>query len=187
MCTTKNAYTCRRRMSYAWMKSQAHVASAWFARKVAPLCPPLLDRTPFMYFWMVQLLTWRSSLSSSPRIRSAPQNRLRLGLLRMRPISSGARPEAFRGLDLCRQYRRKPVRCHLRMVSGWTTTMAFRDAGNKAASMSSRSLSVSPRRGRPLVRRSTLTWRRRVTFSTKRARRERRQRWATTWIGSTRS
>jgi hypothetical protein len=35
-------------MSYAWMKSQAHAASAWFARKVAQLCPPLFDRTPYV-------------------------------------------------------------------------------------------------------------------------------------------
>jgi hypothetical protein len=66
----KNAYTCRKRMSYAWMKSQAHVASAWFARKVAQLCPPILDGTSFMYFWMVRLLTRTPSLSGLLHPRS---------------------------------------------------------------------------------------------------------------------
>jgi hypothetical protein len=38
---------------------------------------------------------------------------------------------AFLDLDLCRQNRRKPERCHLRMVSGWTTTMAFLARGDR--------------------------------------------------------
>ena len=47
----KKAHTCRNRVSFAWMKSRAHVLSAWFARKVLQSCPPYFVRTPFMYFY----------------------------------------------------------------------------------------------------------------------------------------
>ncbi len=41
------------------MKSQTHMRSAWFFRKVAQrwTLPPFLPRTLRMYFWMVRLVT----------------------------------------------------------------------------------------------------------------------------------
>jgi hypothetical protein len=33
--------------------------------------------------------------------------------------------------DVQRQYRRKPVRCHRMIVSGWTMVMAFNTDGNR--------------------------------------------------------
>src|SRR5712692_1092453 len=87
------------------MKSQAQVLSAWFLRKVDHVCPPPLVRTPRMYFWMVRLLTLMPSLSSSPRIRSAPQSRPRRAMSRMSSTVSAGSGEPLRGRDLERQKR----------------------------------------------------------------------------------
>jgi len=110
--------------SWVWMKSQTHMRSAWFFRNVAQLWPPPRLRTPRMYFWIVRLLTLIPSLSSSPRMRSAPHSRPRPAISRMRSIVSGGSGDVFRGRDRRRQNRRKPARCQRTTVSGWT--MAIR-------------------------------------------------------------
>ena len=115
------------------MKSQTHMRSAWFFRKVAQRWPlqPFLPRTLRMYFWMVRLLTLIPSLSSSPRMRSAPHKRPRAAMSRMRSIVSGGSGDVFRGRDRCRQNRRKPARCQRRTVSGWTMAIARCHDGNR--------------------------------------------------------
>jgi hypothetical protein len=50
-----------------------------------------------MYFWTVRLLTRMPSLSSSPRMRSAPQRRLSAAIERMRvTVSRGTRGNGAR-------------------------------------------------------------------------------------------
>ena len=79
------------------MKSQTHMRSAWFFKKVAQLCPPPPRlRTPRMYFWIVRLLTLTPTLSNSPRMRSAPQSRPRAAMSRMSSIVSGGSGDIFR-------------------------------------------------------------------------------------------
>jgi hypothetical protein len=61
---------------------------------------------------MVRLATRMSSLSSSPRIRSAPQSRLRLAMCSMRAIVSAAtRGAPPRRCTVRRQRSAKPWRC----------------------------------------------------------------------------
>src|SRR5215475_9782930 len=140
------------------MKSQAHIRSAWFFTKVTQRWPPpLLPRTPRMYFWIVRLLTLIPSLSSSPRMRSAPHSRPRAAMSRISWIVSRGRGDVLRGRDRRRQNRRKPVRCQRRTVSGWTRTIARRHDGNHRAPRSSFSRSTRWSFGRLLWRRSTLT------------------------------
>ena len=154
------------------MKSQAHIRSAWFFTKVAQRWPPpLLSRTPRMYFWMVRLLTLIPSLSSSPRMRSAPHSRPRAAMSRIRLMVSGGSGDVFRGRDRRRQNWRKPARCQRRTVSGWTRTIARRHDSNHLAPRSSFSRSTKWSFGRLLRRRRTLTWWRSTAFSSTSSRR----------------
>ena len=76
-------------------------------------------------FWMVRLLTRISSLSNSPRMRSAPQSRLFAAISLIKLIVSdeslGFLACAF---DLRFQNKRKSSRCQRRSVSGWTRKRA---------------------------------------------------------------
>jgi len=156
------------------MKSQTHMRSAWFFRKVAQLWPPPPRlRAPRMYFWIVRLLTLIPTLSNSPRMRSAPQSRPRAAMSRMRSIVSRGSGDVFRGRDRRRQNRRKPARCQRRTVSGWTMAIARRHDGNRRAPMSSFSRSRRLSFGCLLRRRRTLTRWRRTAFSRTSSRRDR--------------
>src|SRR6185503_15105664 len=87
----------RNKRSWVWMKSQTHMRSAWFFRKVAQLWPPPPRlRTPRMYFWIVRLLTLIPTLSNSPRMRSAPHSRPRAAMSRMSSIVSGGSGDLWR-------------------------------------------------------------------------------------------
>ena len=77
---------------------------------------------------MVRLLTRMPSLSSSPRMRSAPQRRFRRAMSWISPTISGctgARPGGFR--ERRRQNRRDASRCQRGSVSGWTRRSTWRD------------------------------------------------------------
>ncbi len=126
-----------------------------------PGCGP-----PRMYFWMVRLLTLMPSLSSSPRIRSAPQSRPRRAMSRMSSTVSAGSGEPLRGRDLQRQKRRNPARCQRRMVSGWTSAMAPRQEGRSVAPMTSFNRSIGPSAGLFTCRLRTLSWWRSTAFST---------------------
>src|SRR5882672_6213510 len=67
------------------------------------------------------------SLSSSPRMRSAPQRGLRPAISRMSAARVvGGRPDRR---ERRRQNARKPARCQRRMVAGWMSRVASRQAG----------------------------------------------------------
>src|SRR5467141_3291056 len=66
------------------------------------------------------------SLSSSPRMRSAPQRGLRAAISRIRAARDvGGRPG---GRERRRQKARNPARCQRRIVAGWTSKVASRQA-----------------------------------------------------------
>jgi len=70
----KKAKSGRKKRSVTCKKSQAHTSAAWVRRNTFQLWPRArFGRACFIYFWIVRLLTWISSLRSSPRIRSAPK------------------------------------------------------------------------------------------------------------------
>jgi hypothetical protein len=72
-----------------------------------------------MYFWMVRLHTRISSLSNSPRMRSAPQSRLFFAISLIKIMSSGARFGLGEVLfDLRFQNQWNPTRCQCKSVSG---------------------------------------------------------------------
>src|SRR5438067_6876524 len=77
----KSTNTSRNRMSNVCTKSHAHVT--WFRRNVDQLCPSPRGRERRMYRCIVRLHTRMPSLSSSPRMRSAPQRGLRPAISRM--------------------------------------------------------------------------------------------------------
>src|SRR6267143_3977980 len=67
------------------------------------------------------------SLSSSPRMRSAPQRGLRHAISRMSATRFvGGRPDRR---ERRRQNARNPARCQRRMVAGWMSRVASRQAG----------------------------------------------------------
>jgi hypothetical protein len=68
----KKAKSGRKKRSVTCKKSQAHISAAWLRKNVLQFCPlGRFERVCLIYFWMVRLLTRTSSLSNSPRIRSA--------------------------------------------------------------------------------------------------------------------
>ena len=115
-------------------------------------------RTPRMYFWMVRLLTRMPSLSSSPRMRSAPQRRFSRSIRWMSWTVSGTRRGSHRReRDLHRQKRRKPCRCHLRTVSGFTSSTVSCQVRVIAASATITARSCLRSRGRFAWRRTTIS------------------------------
>jgi hypothetical protein len=115
--------TGRKSASKVCTKSRAQVA--WLRRKVLRRWPPPGSR-PFTYRCTVRFDTRIPSLSSSPRIRSAPQRGFRAAIS---PMSAarlvGLRP---RGRDRQRYRSRKPSRCHRSTVAGCTSATAVRHA-----------------------------------------------------------
>jgi len=107
------------------------VAERWFLRNVFQLCDG--GRRCFaMYLATVDCATVKPSFSSSPWIRGAPQSGFATLISRIRARSSWSifgRPPRAR--DRQRQYRRKPARCHRRIVPGWMMAMAFRADGQR--------------------------------------------------------
>src|SRR2546428_10389863 len=80
-----------------------------------------------MYRWTVRLQTRTPSLSNSPRMRSAPQRGLRAAISRINAAREvGGRPD---GRERRRQKARNPARCQRRIVAGWTSKVASRQAG----------------------------------------------------------
>src|SRR5260370_536573 len=74
--------------------------------------------------WSVRLLTRMATLSSSPRIRSAPQRGLLLAISRMSAACPvGGRPT---GRARLRKSARNPARCHRKIVAGCTSKPAAR-------------------------------------------------------------
>src|SRR5712671_1795927 len=72
------------------------------------------------------------SLRSSPWIRGAPHSLLAMLISRTGlRISNGIVGRQPRALDFQRQYNRKPARCHLTTVSGFTIASASRNAREK--------------------------------------------------------
>ena len=140
------------------------MSCVWFRRKVPqvwPCCPR--GRTDRMYCWTVRLLTRMPSLSSSPRIRSAPHRPLAVAMAWIRSMSSTRnRPRAPLRLDLWCQRRVNRSRCQRRRVSGLTTWRASRHAVCSRARNTRISRSSAWRRGRDgAARRSTrICWRR---------------------------
>jgi len=109
----KKANNERKKRSVTGRKSHAQICWAWVCRNVFQVCPcGRVVRTARMYFCMVRLQTWMPSLSNSPRMRSAPHNRLSLAISWIKEIVSweilGVREVA---LDLYFQKSLKPWRC----------------------------------------------------------------------------
>ena len=90
-------------------------------------------RTARMYFWTVRLLTRMPSLSSYPRILSAPQSLFAEAIDWISVAVSVARRDAGRVRLRRRQRALKPARCQRRSVSGWTMRRTFLHVGVKAA------------------------------------------------------
>ena len=88
-----------------------------------------------MYLWIVRLLTLIPSLSSSPRILSAPQSLFAAATDRISVAVLGERREAGRVRLRHRQRALKPPRCQRMSVSGWTIRRTFspgrRDRGER--------------------------------------------------------
>jgi len=77
----KKANSERKKRSVTCKKSQAQICWACVCRKVFHVCPRgLVVRTALMYFCMVRKPPRMPSLSSSPRIRTAPHSRLSLAI-----------------------------------------------------------------------------------------------------------
>ncbi len=109
-----------------------------------------------MYFWTVRLPTRIPSLSSSPRIRSAPQILFAMAIVRINATASAASLRSVReDLLLRRQVQRNLSRCHRRIVSGWTMATTRCHPGNVAALSMSMNLSSGISLGRDTLRRST--------------------------------
>src|SRR5436305_8424540 len=84
-----------------------------------------MARSCFIDLWIVRLLTLISSLSNSPRIRSAPQSRLFATISLSKLIVSGERLCFLAGtFDWRFQNQRKSSRVPRRSVSGWTRNSA---------------------------------------------------------------
>lgn len=78
-----------------------------------------------IYVRIVRLETRMPSLSSSPRIRSAPHRRLSRARVWINVMVSAASLGFLAaGCERYLQYQRNTWRCHLRRVSGWTIKSA---------------------------------------------------------------
>jgi len=110
----------RKKRSVTERKSQAQICWACVCKNVLHVClRGLVGRTCLMYFWMVRLQTWMPSLRNSPRMRSAPHNRLSLAISSIKAtVSAEILGVAEVALDLYLQKSLKPWRCHRRSVSG---------------------------------------------------------------------
>ena len=124
--TMKKAKSGRKKRSVICKKSPAQISATWLRRNVFQVCPRTRFGRPCrIYLWMVRLLTLLSSLSNSPRIRSAPQSRLLAAISLIKLIVSDASLGLLScTLHLCFQYTRKSPRCQRRRVSGWTRKSA---------------------------------------------------------------
>jgi len=125
MSRKKSTKTSRNRTSYVWTKSHAHVQ--WLRRNVDQRWPSPRGLEPRMYRWTVRLQTRTPSFSNSPRMRSAPQRGLRAAISRISAAREvGGRPD---GRERRRHKARNPARCQRRIVAGWTSKAASRQAG----------------------------------------------------------
>ena len=120
-----------------------------------------------MYFWTVRLQTRSPSLSSSPLIRSAPQSRLAVAILRMSAMVSVAIVGLdFRcALDFRVQHHRYMSRCHRNRVAGCTRSNALSRVLVTRAKATIHQRSVGVSSGRPTCRRRTSNCRRSRAFS----------------------
>src|SRR5450759_540836 len=128
-----------------------------FERQVLQLWLPAVRGFRHRYRRIERLLTTIPNLSSSPRMRSVPQSRFSWEIRAMRSLTSRlsrGRPRLVRDFQL--QYRRHPLRCHRRTVSGWTTSRCWRQPfGQSRRTQTQRTLSRFWRPGLGLVRRTT--------------------------------
>jgi hypothetical protein len=85
-------------------------------------------------------------------------------------------PIAWRALEIARQYRANPVRCHRTTVSGLTTTRACFQPDQNLRSRTQKSLSDTASRGLGCLRFKTASCCRKTRFSSRRLRRLRNRR-----------
>src|ERR1700730_19008887 len=109
--------------------SIAAIPSAWLRRNVLQPWDGGSRRLT-MYLATLVCPISTPSLRSSPWIRGAPHSGLAMLISRISlRISNGTVGLPHRALDFHRQYKRKPARCHLTTVSGFTIASASRTPG----------------------------------------------------------
>ena len=149
----------------------------WLCKNACQLCPRggVGFRRSRMYRCTVRFATWIPSLSSSPRIRSAPQSRFSATMRRISSTRSGD----TRGVgdivdrDFQRQSKRNPSRCQRSTVSGFTSSSASRHLGSTAASSVIRVRSCRWKAGFFTFLAATMSCCRRRAFSATSSERER--------------
>src|SRR5947209_9075402 len=168
-CSSMTQRTQRRRKqrSVTCHKSQAHTSAAWLRKNVLQFCPLGRFKRPCrIYLWMVRLLTRISSLSNSPRIRSAPQSRLLAAISLIKLIASDESLGFLScTLHLCFQNTRKSSRCQRRRVSGWTRKSVCFHVRTILARTTRSNLSLFRETGRLTCRRKIISCCRNSAFS----------------------
>ena len=137
-------------------KSIAAMASRWFLRNVShrftgsgSLGARRIHRETLLSE------TWKLNLSSSPRMRGAPQVGFSTTIRRIKARSSlltRFRPRTCLTPETHVQYKRNPARCQFTTVLGVTKTRGFPDQHILNTTQNSRCRAVNRRRGRCVCR-----------------------------------
>jgi len=118
-------------------------------------------------------------MRSSPCIRGAPQVGFSATIRKINSRTSldvGLLPTGVLALEISRQYKRKPARCHRTTVSGVTTSSDCFHPGQNRRTATQKSLSSGPIPGFGCRRFSTASCWRSARFSRRRLRRARERR-----------
>lgn len=161
-------------------KSIAAMASRWLRRKASQRLAGLGSRgARRIQREMDRSETSKPSIKSSPWMRGAPHVGFSATIRKINSRTSFdvcRLPTCFLALEISRQYKRKPARCHRTTVSSVTTMSDCFHPDQNLRTKTQKNLSIIPSCGLVRFRFKTASCCRRTRFSSNRLRRVRKRR-----------